>query len=45
MAGVELALAVEKPGRGRAVDADELAPLGGGHADVFEVGGEEFMGR
>ena len=43
--GVEFPLAAEKPGSGGAVDADELAPLGGGHADVFEVGGEKLMRR
>ena len=45
MGGIELALASEKPGGGGAVDPDELAPPGGGHADVFEVGGEEFVRR
>ena len=45
MAGIEFPLATEKSGCGGAVDADELAPLGGGHADVFEVGGEKLMGR
>ena len=43
VAGVEFTLAAEKAGGGGAVDADSLAPLGGGHADVFEVSGEEFM--
>ena len=43
--GVEFPLAAEKAGRGGAVDADELAPLGGRHADVFEVGGEKLMRR
>lgn len=43
--GVELALATEKAGGGGAVDADELAPVRGGHADVFEVGGKELMRR
>jgi len=42
--GVELSFSSEKAGGGRAVDADELAPCGGGHADVVEVGGKEFMG-
>ena len=41
--GVEFPLAPEKAGGGGAVDADELAPLGGGHADVFKVSGEEFI--
>ncbi len=45
VSGIELALATEKAGGGGAVDADELAPLGGGHADVFEMGGEELMRR
>ena len=39
MGSVELALATEEAGCGRAIDADELTPLGGGHTDVFEVGG------
>ncbi len=45
VAGVEFPLASEQPGGCGAVDADELAPLGGGHADVSEVSGEEFMQR
>jgi hypothetical protein len=42
MGGVELALATEKAGGGGAVDADEFAPLGSSHSDVFEVGGKEL---
>ncbi len=42
---VEFSLAAEKPRGSGAVDADELAPHGSGHADVFEMGGEELVGR
>lgn len=40
---VEFSLAAEKTGSGGAVDADEFAPLGGGHADIFKVSSEKLM--
>ena len=43
MGGIEFALATEEAGCGGAVDADEFAPLGGGHPNVFEVSGEKLM--
>ena len=43
MGGTELAFTPEKAGSGGAVDADELAPIGGAHADIFQVSGEKLM--